>query len=314
MRGIGPELGALTPLSFAAASAALIVVFICVLAVRAPRTETVASVARVVIVVLGAVLCGSLTWAFFVSAAVRDHDAERRTLELRAGQLTAQSLIPGSPLACLDILAGDVVANACEKTVFASPAAVASAISFVAARFVLLADMTDYRQRVGSDIDSAMLPLRRELEADPYGFLARVLTMRDGCTAENCQALKLLHDASHVRTNLIAQTLDHFLEQYRVAWAKLPDVPEADMVDAQPTAAADPNPPGRRKVMVNIDFPTAASIPPISIMNPEPKEPADPRTAAGTPDPQHKRAAPAPAADGARPDPVWVPAPAQAKQ
>ena len=54
------------------------------------------------------------------------------TFEARAEQLGAQALAPGSPLACLNALAGDGVETACEKAMFVSPASVAAASSYVA--------------------------------------------------------------------------------------------------------------------------------------------------------------------------------------
>jgi hypothetical protein len=225
---------------------------------------------------------------------VRDRNAERRSLELRAQELAALALTPGSPLACIDGLAGDIVRTACKNALFATPENVATAISYVSAEFVLLADMTAYARRGGAGIDSALVPLRRALEADPYGFLAHVLTVGDACTGEKCPALALFPDASRVRTNLIAQTLQSYVDQYRDAWAKLPGEPLAQLPDAEPAAMAAADAPGRRKVMLDIDFPTAASIPPISIMNPEPKGPI-PREP--------------PRRGMAQTEPVWRPAP-----
>jgi hypothetical protein len=277
-----------------AAAAALLVIVICVLASRRSRKGFAAATTHAALILLAAVLTGSLTWAYFGSAAMREQSAERSALELRAGQLTAQALAPGSPLACLDGAAGDAIQGACETAVFATPANVAAAIAYVSAQFTLLSDMTDYVRRGGADIDDAMLALRGGLEADPFGFLAHTLVLRDGCTSEKCPALALLHDPSHVRTNIIAQTLDHYVDHYRDVWAKSADVPVADAADRPSGAVADANAPGKRKVMVNIDFPSAASIPPISIMNPEPKTPVPP-------DPAHKR-------EGtAQTDPVWTP-------
>jgi len=303
MLRIDPQILAWAPrVWIAAGSAVLLALIVCALALPRSRKGFVAAAARFTLIMLGAALSGSLTWAFFDGAAVRDRTAERSALEIRAGQLAARSLAPGSPLACLDALAGDTIQAACERAVFASPANVATAISYVAAQFALLADMTDYSSRGGTDIGAALLPLRRALEADPFGFLAHVL-VRDGCTSENCPALALLHNPSHVRTNIIAQPLSHYLDYYREVWAKSPDVPVADMADTQPTAMAAANAPGKHKGLANIDFPSAASIPPISIMNPEPKAPASAETA-------RQRAAKPSAHDGV--DPVWTPAPAPA--
>ena len=190
--------------------------------------------------------------------------SERRSLELRAVQLNAQALAPGSPLACLDGLAGETVDAACEKEIFTSPANVAAATSFVAHRIELLAAMLAYEKRGTEDIGGLLRPLRRSLEADRFGFLAHVLALRDGCTSENCKELALLDDPARVRANLSAQTFDHYVEHYAEIWPKVPD---SSVVDA---VQQSPRPPHKT---VNIDFPTAASIPPVSIMSPEPTGP-----------------------------------------
>ncbi len=242
-------------------------------------------------VILGAVLGAAITWAFFDRADMAERSAERRALELRAQQLSAQALGPGSPLACLDVVAGENVVAACERSLFASPASVAAASSYVAARLALLSDIVAYAERGGTDIDEVLLPLRRSLEADSFGFLAHVLSLRDGCASHNCKALALLHDASRVRANLSAKSYDHYLEHYLALWAKTPEDALADAAPAQ-TAAI---PQGPRKVSVNADFPTAASIPAVSIMRPESAGPVLPGVAAAAganPNPQPSAASP----------------------
>lgn len=299
----------------AVGSASLLVTVICTLVLRRSRTGRWPAAERAALIGLGAALAGSLTWACLDGVATR---SERNALEARTRQLNAQAIAVGSPLACLDPLAGDAVEGACEKAVFASPESVAVATSYVAAQFMLLADMADYRKHGGADIDRALLPLRRALEADPFGFLAHVLAARDGCTSDNCLALGLLHDPSHVRTNLVARTFEHFVDQHREYWGKTPDVPVAAVTDAPAAVQAEANGSGKHKVVVNIDFPSAASIPPISIMNPEPKGPATPHPAGtpANPDAAHARTGKlgSPGPDGPKVDPVWTPAPAQAAQ
>jgi hypothetical protein len=314
-------------LGIAVGSTAMFVIAVCTLALGGSRNGVAAASARFVLVVLAGLSAASMTWAVLGSV---DQRGERQAIEMRADRLAAQALLPGSPLACLDALTSDAIQTACEKAVFASPAAVASANSYIAARFALFSDMVAYTRRGGAGIDEVLLPMRHSLEADPFGLLAHVLAMRDGCTSENCLALTLLHDPSHVRMNLIAGTLDHFLERYREAWAKPTDAPVAEAADG--TAAVQSTPPSQRKTAVNIDFPTAASIPAVSIMNPEPKgpgpgpaaasaPPASPNQAASTaqpvrrpptrraPKPQDDAAAPPAPADAAQTDPVWIPAP-----
>ena len=269
MLGLDPEtVTSALRLWVAAGSAALIIVF-SVLAFFWSHSGAL----RAGFVLLGAVLGAAMTLAFLDRAALGDRSAERRTLELRAEDLSAHALAPGSALACLDASAGDSVEAACERALFASPASVASASSYVAARLALLAGMAAYARRGGSDIDPVLLPLRRALEADRFGFVAHVLTVRDGCESQNCRALALLHDPSRVRANLSAGTLDHYLDRYQELWAKAPEGNLADAAPAPPTAPSAHKP-------VNIDFPSAASIPPVSIMNPEPTGPVLPGVAA----------------------------------
>src|ERR1700722_3092126 len=328
MFGVDPDIGSLALRLWVAAGSAALLVFVCALAFDWTRTRTVV---RVGVVVVGALLGATLAWAFLDAATVRDQSAERRALEMRAAELNAQPLAPGSSLACLDALAGENVERACEKAIFAAPANVAIASSYVAARLALLADIVAYPRRGGGNIESALLPLRRALEADRFGFVAHTLAVRDGCTSENCKALALLADPSRVRTNLSGQTLDRYLDHYLTAWAQPSDVPMADAASAQQSAMNQTGPLGPHKV--DIDFPTAASIPAISIMNPEPKGPASAGAAAATANAAAEPAAPstpssqsrkpgkkpvsqpaqapatAPAAPPTPVDPVWAPAP-----
>jgi hypothetical protein len=210
----------------------------------------------------------------------REPSAERRSLEVRAEQLNAQAIASGSPLACLDALTGEAVENACEKELFASAASVAAAASFVAHRLELLAAVLTYDKRRPAEIDGLLRPLRRSLEADRFGFLAHVLALRDGCTSENCKALALLDDPARVRTNLSAQTFDHHIEHYAEIWAKPPNGSH-EAPDGPVVGAIQPSGPPSHKI-ADIDFPTAASIPAVSIMTPEPTGPVLARAATNT--------------------------------
>jgi hypothetical protein len=335
MVGVDSEMASSVLRLWIAAGSAAVLVAICAVAFNGLRTN----VARAGVVVLGALVGVAMTWALLGNPMAQDHGADRRALELRAQELNLRTLAPGSALACLDAVAGENVDAACEKALFASAATVAAATSYAAARLELLSDMAAYVKHGGRDIDGTLLPLRHSLETDAYGFLAHALAVRDGCTSQNCKALEVLHDASRVRANLNGQTLDRYLDRYLTAWAQQPDSP-GPVADAatpsQPTY--QPGAPGPHK-MVNIDFPTAASIPPVSIMNPEPgtkPTPAGAAAAAANPNstapaaatasaPPSKKprkqatsppapaptpaASPAPAAVVEQPDPVWTPAP-----
>jgi hypothetical protein len=304
MLGVESEIGASAlRLWVAAGSAALLIVFCVLASLRPPARMGPSPVLRAGLVVVCAILGAAITWAFLDRGDLGNRGAERRAFEMRAEELSARVLAPGSPLACLDAVAGENVEAACEKALFASPASVASASSYAAARLTLLASMAAYAGRGGSNIDDVLLPLRRSLEADRFGFLAHVLAVRDGCTNQNCKALAVLRDASRVRANLSAETLDRYLEHYLVLWAAAPDGAQA------PSATAQPNTQGPRKA-VSIDFPTAASIPAVSIMNPEPTGPVLPGVAAAAASNPNPQAAPSSVPHRARKQTSNPPAPA----
>ena len=116
------------------------------------------------------------------------------------------------------------------------------------------------------------------------------------CTGQNCKALALLRDPGRVRSNLSAQTLDRYLDHYQEVWAKASEATPAEVAQVQPNASAPHK-------LVNIDFPSAASIPPVSIMNPEPTGPVLPgvaAAAAANPNPQASAAAVAAVAQASR--------------
>jgi hypothetical protein len=330
MVGVDPEMGGAVLRLWVAAGSAAVLVAICAVACHGLRGNA----ARAGVVALGVIVGAAMTWALLASPVTQDHGADRRALEMRAQELTTRAMAPGSALACLDAVAGETVDAACEKALFASPATVAAATSYAAARLELLSDMAAYVKHGGRDIDAALLPLRHSLETDAYGFVAHALAVRDGCTSGNCKALDVLHDSSRVRANLSGQTLDRYLDRYLTAWTQQPDSPGPVADAATPTPASQPGAPGQRKVVVNIDFPSSASIPPVSIMNPEPgtkptpapasAAAANPAAAAATASvPPSKKsrkqaanppapaasASPAPAAPAEQPDPVWTPAP-----
>src|SRR5215469_11165929 len=111
MFGLDPDIGGSALRLWVAAGSAALLVFVCALAFDWTRTRTIA---RVSVVVVGALLGGTLAWSFLNAAGDRDRSAERRALEARVAELNAQVLAPGSPLSCLDGLSGDSVEAACE--------------------------------------------------------------------------------------------------------------------------------------------------------------------------------------------------------
>jgi hypothetical protein len=319
MPGVDSEFGAALLRLWIAAGSAALLLLLCVLAYFQAKRLAANPALRAGVVVAGAFFGALMTWASMDRAIVGGAAADRRALELRAQELSAQVLQPGSALACLDSLAGESVAAACEKALFASPAAVASASAFIAAQLTLLTNMTAFAGRDGAGLEASVTPLRRALETDRFGFVAYVLATRDGCSAQKCKALSLFRDANRVRTNLTNATVERYLEHYAPAWNAASEVPLAEATQAPPAAMTAGQPTHK---VVNIDFPTAASIPAVSIMNPEPNGPVLPGVAAaraadpnGQPAKHARKAAPAPnpnAAAAAAPpssppavDPIW---------
>ncbi len=266
--GLDPATGmlALLPVWAAGALAALAFVF-CLLAFsRASREGMIGALARVALVLIGA----GATWFLLDGSTRRDLALERRMLDARASELTARAIAPGSALACLNAAAGDTVEAACEKALFATPEATAAAVSYVSAQLSLLADASDYARRVAS-YEPAVAQLRRAAEADRFGLVAHVLAARDGCTADRCAAFALFNDKSRVSTNIAEHMYDFYVMRYAAGW---PAVAPAPLANGSPTTsyAAAPaasglplKPPGP-----NVFFPSAASIPPVNIMNAEP--------------------------------------------
>jgi hypothetical protein len=294
-----PDLAVTTePLSLWAA-AALLILLLVIGVVVLRRSGSPGSVAALFAVPALVVIAWS-AWNFVDHSILRQRAAEREAINARALQLTNAAMAPGSALACIDAGAGEVVEASCEATVFGKPETVAAATAYVEARLRLLTDSLDYSRRADRAFGNTLTQLRRGLEADRYGFVAHVLASRDGCTAETCEIFALLRDAKAVKANINAGTFENNIARYAANWpenknpsplaeAPSPTAPGAAIISAVP-------------VTKPIDFPTAASIPAVSIMT----EPAVPLAPAAAPAPGPAQAAPArrpaaPPAAAARP-------------
>jgi hypothetical protein len=240
-------------------------------------------------VVLMVALAGWWVLDYF---ARRDILAERQALDTRAFELTARAVAPGSALACLDAIAGDVVEDACEKALFASPEATAAAVSYVAAQLSLLASAGDHARRAGAG--SSMTQLRHAIEADPFGVVAHILLFRDGCTPAQCGMFALLQDSSRVRANLAERVFEARLKTYAAAWPASAGRPVASNA---PPAAAAPQPMAATgpRVPNNLYFPSSSSIPPVNIMTAEPAAPQQPHDTTGAAETPGAPRKPAPA-------------------
>jgi hypothetical protein len=225
--------------------------------------------------IAGAVIAsGALAVVVVLDHMTLDRQAtERRALTQRNAELNISAVAPGSVLACLDGGAGEAVENACEKQVFADPQRAAAATTYMAARLALLADVAALAHSEPAVLEG-FAATRRAIELDRYGIAAHVLAVRDGCTAEQCAAFAWLGDTTALKANLKAQIYDQYVSRYAAAWNKEPEkqVPVAGTAAPAPVAAA-PEAPTGVAVSSKYDFPSAASIPPVSIMNAEPPLP-----------------------------------------
>jgi hypothetical protein len=215
--------------------------------------------------------------------------AERRAILARNIELTAGSLTPGSMLSCLDAGAGEVIENSCEQAVFASPGSAAGAVAYIGARLSLLSDAAALAQDRDPALPNAFSEVRRSIELDRYGIAAHVLAERDGCTAERCPAFAFLRDTAALKANLRVRAFATYVARYADAWNKAEtknqpaSVPMAERPTATlpPVASSAEKAPAKGPMASKYDFPSAASIPPVSIMNSEPLLPKDAAPATG---------------------------------
>lgn len=256
------------PVWIAGAAAALLCVAGVMAFTRARQAGSIGAAWRVALVLVGA----GLTWVVMNGLGGRDEMAIRRGLDARAAELTLRAIAPGSALACLDLVANATVEAACEKSLFASPEAVAAAVAYVDARLTLLSDSLELAVR-DRGYAASIERLRTAIEADRFGIVAHVLTTR-GCAAENCDALKLLRDPARVAANLRERIFDASVVLHASSWrpegapaapvAATPSGPVLAAVPPLATTGAATTPSGR------FEYPSAASIPAISIMSAEP--------------------------------------------
>src|ERR1700674_2652317 len=169
MPGVDAAAGTLAvPIWLAGAAAAVFVVAILLAIKREGGVALITSLFRVG-VIAAAVLGAWLYVQQRGSAQDPTPSSERRALDDRKAALMAGSIAPGSALSCLDELAGEAVETACEKAVFASPEAVAAAVSYITAKLALLADGTQHAERVDTAYAGDLVPLRAALELDRFG-------------------------------------------------------------------------------------------------------------------------------------------------
>ncbi len=279
MAGFQPGIASLAlPLWSAAAIAVLYVAFRAFILGRSGPEELAEALTRVGLLLFVA----ALGWAVLEATSAGNIAAERRALDARLHELTTRAVVPGSALACLDGGAGELVEASCEKALFATPEAAAASVAYVTAQLSLLAEGSEYERRSGTNYESALGGLRRAVETDRFGIVAHVLADRDSCTAERCSAFALLRDSGQVADNLSGRKYDTVVLRHASEWLQsalslvatntatpLPpsSAPAAAVLPAPPAQASAAAAPGKPN---GLYFPSSASIPPVSIMTPEP--------------------------------------------
>jgi hypothetical protein len=187
-------------------------------------------------------------------------------------------------LSCIDDMAGETVLTACEKVLFGSSESVAAAVSYASARIGRLTALGDVAS-ANRNITPELQALRRSIERDRFGLVAYVLLVRDHCTPSDCAAFRSLTDRNQIVANMDERVYDGLITRYAPSWnAPAPAAAAiAGPLAGFPATMATGRP-------TNAEFPSAASTPPVSIMNPEPTARA-PAAAANTSAPPPKPAA-----------------------
>jgi len=165
-------------------------------------------------------------------------------------------------LSCIDDLAGDAILSACEKALFGSPESVAAAVSYTAAQIGRLTALGDSAAD-HEDMTPELKSLRRALERDRYGLVAQALVARDNCTRDDCAAFRSLTNHQQIVANMDAHLFDDLVTRYSASW----NAPTAPAVSGSLAGLPPSVPTGKP---TNAEFPSAASIPPVSIMTDEP--------------------------------------------
>lgn len=179
------------------------------------------------------------------AAATVRHNAGTSTV-VATSEPPAPVLAQGA-LACLDGLSGEKVEAACERALFGSAESTAAAVSYTAAQISRL-------PIAANQATPELSMLRRVLERDRYGLAAQVLATREGCTPTGCDTFRYLVNTSQIVANMSDRAFDALVARYEESWGEAP-TPALASARGKPT---------------DIDYPSSTSIPPVSIMTPEP--------------------------------------------
>lgn len=257
------------------AAAVVVALVMLVLVLKADRTLANGALAVITLLALGVA----------AAALMRERPV---AAVASAGAAAAGSVVGQAALACLDGLAGERVESVCEKALFASADTTAAAVSYTAAQ---VSRLPLAAAQGGPELGQ----LRRVLERDRFGLVAQVLTVREGCTPDACDAFRHLTNSSQIAANMTGRAFENVVARYADTWGEAPQMASA------PSSAA-PAAPSASKPST-IDFPSSASIPSVDIMSSP-----EPRRGAGEPPPIVTVTQPPPAS----PPPPPAPAPVAA--
>jgi hypothetical protein len=210
---------------------------------------------------------------------------QRRSLEERANALFNQIIQPGSPFACIDGSPAPAMQAACERTLFAEPQRVATAVAITTQRVAYMIDAVRFgRERDGNYL-TRISPLRRTLENDPFGFVGFVMSSVYHCMADLCDRFAMFDDPERVKENIRSRRYEAYMAKYAGVWRGEPlpedrktrdvilpgvaigDKPQSLIpLDAGPPALFDPVPRGNPipsgPILLRRTTPPAAATPP----------------------------------------------------
>jgi hypothetical protein len=256
------------PMWVTLAAAGFFAIMLLVTLVRAERTVANGALTVITLLAIG----------IAVAATMRRFDplATDAVLEARSASQPVASV---AALSCLDGLAGEAVEAPCERALFASADVAAAAVSYTAAQISKLAPNDDAAAQTPEQ-----QALRHTLERDRYGLVAQVLVARDHCSESDCQTFRLFSDTSQISNNMRDHAYDVIINRYAAAWSGAGVAPAMAAVTPAAPTTQTPGVFGTTGRPTTIDFPSAASIPPVNIMTSEPTTaPAIPAPAAPKP-------------------------------
>jgi hypothetical protein len=236
---------------------------------------------------------GSVAWLVVYVGMIQ----QRRVIEERIAALRAQAVASGT-LACLE-RATEALQASCAQSLFASPGVISTAGIYIASRLDAMKAARRYSGPRTPQFDDAVAALERSLQEDPFGLAADILVRREGCTAERCEAFSLFADPARLADNIRNKTFDANVARYTAAWGALqPGAPQSAAPAGVP--ALTPGGETRAPIPDKYQLPSAASIPPVSIMTDEPPRAAQTPAAKDRPAAPPQEAA-APAAEAPTP-------------